>query len=155
MKCKKRTEAWDLVYLCEGCGNTFLVKLELLWNKIALSLSTTEKLSFFINVPTQQTHQRGINVETTLIINVRWRWYLVQNESGANAFIRILKWSCLFYINIRSLHLRGMQNVLQLHFFLRLGCNAKCLVIAVLVVFFFFWKDCQSTFRYILSFVIE
>ena len=33
-----------------------------------------------------------------------------------------------------------MQNVLQLHFFLCLGCNAKCLVIAVLVGFFFFGR---------------
>ena len=59
---KKQTEAWDLVYLCENFGNTFLIKLELLWNKIALSLSSTEKLSFLLMCELS----KYINVESTL-----------------------------------------------------------------------------------------
>ena len=59
---KKRTEIWDLVYLCEACGNTFSIKLKLLWNKIALSLNSTEKLSFLLIYQLS----KYVNVESTM-----------------------------------------------------------------------------------------
>ena len=39
---------------------------------------------------TQQTHQRWINIETTLIVNIHQRCYLVENESWADVHLSTL-----------------------------------------------------------------